>query len=197
MRAIQIAALAAAVLLLATGTMMAYERAQTFNENRCWGCLALNPAGTVFDGFWTTYPSIYGGKAGDTVSHPGWIADALNHTPVVMLFFWYQGCSSCKELWDTMRDMGTVTGGEADGDITMANVTLYSIDFLGGGNQTRSQAFDVYTIDRGAPTTVILLRKDGAIYWYAFEGATYPKDKNGERMTVQALLEEALEEARP
>ncbi|MFO8133204.1 MAG: hypothetical protein R6U10_04640 [Thermoplasmatota archaeon] len=197
MRPLQLVALAVAGLLLATGTLAAYETAQQFNENRCWGCLALDPAGTIFDGFWTTYPPVYGGREGENVSHPGWITAALNETPVVMLFFWYQGCSSCKALWDKMRDEGTVTGGEADGDITMANVTLYSIDFLGGGNQTRSQAFNVYTIDRGAPTTVVLLKKDDTVVWYAFEGATYPKDKNGERMTVQMLLENAMEEARP
>ncbi|MGC9308907.1 MAG: hypothetical protein ACP5FL_09065, partial [Thermoplasmatota archaeon] len=146
MRLLQLIALIVAGLLLAVGALGAYEASQRFNENRCWGCLALDPAGKVFDDFWTTYPSLYGGKEGETVSHPAWIAEALNDTTVVMLFFWYQGCSSCKVLWDKMKDEGTVTGSEADGAITIDNVTLYSIDFLTGDNETRSQAFDVYTI---------------------------------------------------
>ena len=197
MRTLQLIALIVAGLLLAVGALGAYEASQRFNENRCWGCLALDPAGKVFDGFWTTYPSLYGSKEGETVSHPAWIQQALNDTTVVMLFFWYQGCSSCKVLWDKMKDEGTVTGSEADGTITIDNVTLYSIDFLTGDNETRSQAFDVYTIDKGAPTTVILLKKDDTIYWYAFEGATYLKDRNGETMTVHDVLDTALEETQP
>lgn len=197
MRWLQIMALVVAGVLLAAGAMVAYDTAQTFNQNRCWGCLALDPAGKVFQDFWVAYPSLYGEKEGNQVPHPAWIRSALNETPVVMLFFWYRGCSSCKELWDAMREEGTVTGSEAHGDITIDNVTLYSIDFLHGDNETRSQAFDVYTIIRGAPTTVVLFEKEGTVHWYAFEGATYPRDSNGAVMTVQNLLEEALEEARP
>jgi hypothetical protein len=197
MRVLQVAAVAVMGVLLAAGTHVAYETAQTFNENRCWGCLALDPVGKAFDGFWTTYPPAYGGREGENVSHPGWIRAELNETPVVMLFFWYPGCGSCKTLWDKMNDEGTVVGGEADGDVTLDNVTLYSIDFVSGGNDTRSRAFDVYTIDRGAPTTVVLFKKDGAIYWYAFEGATYSKDRNGDTLTMRQLLERALEEATP
>lgn len=197
MRPLQLVALAIAAVLLAAGTIAAYETAQQFNENRCWGCLALNPAAVDFDGFWTTYPSLYGGSEGSSVPHPDWIRAALNDTRVVMLFFWYTGCSSCKDLWDTMKEEGTVTGGEADGDVTIDNVTLYSIDFLTGGNETRSRAFDIYTIDRGAPTTVVLFKQDGAVRWYAFEGSTYPEDPDGDTVTVHDLLHKALEEARP
>ncbi len=197
MRALQVLAIATAGVLLAAGAIVAYETAQQFNENRCWGCLALDPAGTAFDGFWNTYPSLYGSRAGSTVSHPAWIRGALNDSQVVMLFFWYTGCSSCKALWDKMRDKGTVTGSEANGDVTLANVTLYSIDFLYGDNETRGDAFDVYTITRGAPTTVVLYEKEGGVRWYAFEGATYPTDTDGDTMTVHDLLREALEEAGP
>ena len=197
MRVLKIIALIVAGLLLTVGAIGAYEASRRFNENRCWGCLALDPAGKVFDGFWTTYSSLYGGKEGRNVSHPPWISKALNDTAVVMLFFWYRGCSSCKVLWDKMKDEGTVTGSEADGDIILDDVTLYSIDFLTGDNETLSQAFNVYTIDKGAPTTVVLFKKDDTIYWYAIEGATYLKDRNGETMTVHDLLDTALEEAQP
>lgn len=177
-----------AVPLLVIGMYNAYNDAQVLNENRCWGCLALNPIGKIYDGFWINYPEGYG--KGKIIYHPEWVREALNNTRVVILFFWYKGCSSCAVLWEKMKEEGIVEGDEANGKIVgFENATLFTIDTL---NDERKDAIFVYSQGGGAPTTVILFKKDDTIYWYAFEGSDLPKDKNGKSVTVKEIIEDAM-----
>jgi hypothetical protein len=184
-----IVGLVIAILLLAGG-YTAYTKTQLLNENRCWGCLSLNPKGKLYDDFWVEYPEGYG-KEG-AVSHPDWLKEELDTKSVVMLFFWYIGCTSCKVLWEHMQGEGLVEGDEDDGRLVgFNNASLLTIDTTDKDDERR-HSFSLYTQKGGAPVTVILFKKDSEIYWYAFEGAEYPKDENGKTVTVQKILEDAL-----
>jgi len=176
-----------AAILLLSGGYLAYDKTHILNENRCWGCLALNPTGKIYNGFWIDYPKEYGkGK----IKHPDWLKNALNNTHVVMLFFWYKGCSACKLLWEEMKEEGIVEGDEANGKIVgFENVTLITIDTV---NDERKGALSIYSQKGGSPTTVILFKEDDTIYWYAFEGSNLPKDENGKIVTVKEIIEDAI-----
>ncbi|KAA0003726.1 MAG: hypothetical protein FE048_01025 [Thermoplasmata archaeon] len=177
-----------AVSLFAIGIYDAYDNARILNENRCWGCLALDPIGKIYDGFWIEYPKDYG--KGKEVPHPEWVKEELDNGSVVMLFFWYEGCYSCEVLWEKMKKEGIVEGDEAHGKIVgFENVTLFTIDTI---KDERRDALSIYSKRNGSPTTVILFKEDDTIYWYAFEGSEIPKDKNGKEITVKKILEDAI-----
>ena len=178
-----------AAIIFLSGLYLGYTKTEILNENRCWGCLSLDPKGRLFDGFWIDYPDDYG--KGKNVSHPEWLKEALENVSVVMLFFWYEGCFSCGVLWEKMKKEGTVEGSEADGKLVgFENVTLFTVDTV--NDEERRDALFIYSQRGGSPTTVISFLKEDIIYWYAFEGSNLPKDTNGKTVTVKKILEDAV-----
>lgn len=176
-----------AAIILLSGGYLAFNKTQILNENRCWGCLSLNPKGKLYDGFWIDYPEEYGKK---NISHPDWLIETLDKVNAVMLFFWYEGCSACTVLWNKMKEQGLVKGDEADGELVgFENVTLFTIDTI---NDEWKDALFIYSQRGGSPTTVVLFKEDDTVYWYAFEGSNLPKDINGREIEVREILEDAV-----
>ncbi len=176
-----------AAIIFLSGSYLAYNKTQILNENRCWGCLSLDPKGKLYKGFWIDYPEEYGKK---NISHPEWLKEELENVSAVMLFFWYEGCFSCEVLWEKMKKEGIVKGDEAHGEIVgFENVTLSTIDTI---NDEERNALYIYSQRGGSPTTVVLFKEEDTIYWYAFEGSNLPKDENGKMVTVKKILEDAI-----
>lgn len=184
-RILQTAGIIIALAFFIGGWYAAYEKSTNLNENTCLGCLALNPVVKSFSGFWVEYPEGYG-KEGN-VSHPQWVLDELNRGKVVMLFFWFDGCSGCKEQWDDMINAGIVEGNEDSGKIGNYyenNVTLFSINTISSERKDSIKIYNPPDKEDYNPTTVILTMKNGSIMWYAFQG---PADGSGGRPSIETL----------
>ncbi len=170
-------------ILLASGAYVAYKQVESLNIARCLGCLAMEPKTEIFENFWVEYPSFY--NRNGIPPHPSWIVNESKQH-VIMLFFWFEGCSACKSQWKRMEKYGLVEGGEADGGFTenYSYAKLITIDII---NSPYKDILRIYQREgrMEAPTTVILFEKNGTIYWYAFSG-----DANGEggRPTVAELV---------
>ena len=136
-----------------------------YNGNTCWSCLALQPSGGV-KGFIVNYPN------GTPVNHPSWILDLLKQKPG-FIYVHQVPCTGCEIQWKDMVKNGIITEDGKLGDKYRGKIEFVVLDAT-LGSDTRDKALEVLRIyslgPPGTPTTVVLTKHSGKIYWFSKGG---------------------------
>lgn len=128
----------------------------------------MNEMGTGADDWWVNLPDQHP-SAGDPVSHPQWILDALETQPVVILDH-SVGCAPCNQQ---MADMAVVLEDHG--------LEIADYDIVADGSDQRAYecfgAYDPNDAQSYVPLTIMLtLMDDGGgnvqVAWHSYEGAT-------------------------
>jgi len=102
--------------------------------------------GTGSDDWWTTYPA-QSSAAGENVSHPSWVLDALESKPV--LIYVHKSCDYCVPQTNAVQNITDEYGGQ---------MKIFEID--AEGNDARAEeALQAYDPNGGimyVPLTVVL-----------------------------------------
>jgi len=136
-----------------------------YNGNTCWSCLALQPKGGTED-FLVNYPD------GSEVNHPQWIIDLVEDKPL-LIYVHQVPCTGCEIQWEDMAKAGIVTEDGKVGYRYKGKINLVILDAT-IGSETRNKALEVLQIyslgPPGTPTTVVLTKHEGKIYWFSKSG---------------------------
>lgn len=121
--------------------------------------------GTEVDDFWTVYPASHP-SAGQTMTHPDWVASALEQG-VVLIFDHSEGCYPCIQQTEICESVDAL------------HPELQYFDLLAGTDEPlSSQAFAAYDPNGGVhyvPLTIVVTKAvDGlsneVIAWHSWEG---------------------------
>ena len=152
-----------------------------YNGNTCWSCLGLQPHSNP-NGWLVNYPN------GSNVPHPDWVKNMLMDKPL-LIYVHQVPCTGCEIQWKDMIKNGII---DENGNLTWeyrGKINFIVLDAT-YGSPTRTKAMNIlriYSIGlEGTPTTVILTKKNGKIYWYSKSGIMYSQE-------LKKFLGEAIE----